>query len=74
MNNSRNFYDIKLKVDNNMSRNRINRKTNDLEILKQECMKNTEAKKFLDDELRAIHYETVNEGNATTYRKKENVL
>ena len=46
------------------------RKTNDFELLKQKCMKNSEAKKFLDDELRAIHYEMIKEGNTTTYRKK----
>lgn len=49
----------------------IERKSNDLELLIQECMKNPEAKKFLDDELRVIHYETVKEGNTTTYRKKD---
>ena len=47
------------------------RKTNDLELLKQECMKNLEAKKFLNDELHAIHYETIKEGNTTIYRKKD---
>ena len=46
-------------------------KSTDLELLNQECMKNPEAKKFLDDELRAIHYEAIKEGNTTIYRKKD---
>ena len=49
------------------------RKTNDIEMLKEECMKNPEAKKFLDDGLFDIHYETIKEGNTTIYCKKESL-